>query len=92
MARLIRSVLVASVLLVMASPGFALDADTPFGVSGPAILELPSGGQGSLELTYGVLDENWFLYRDMSSVTLNTEGSPLQVGDAVFSEGEGQVR
>ena len=87
MARLIRSVLVASVLLLMASPGFALDEDTPFGVSGPATLELPSGGEGSIELTYGVLDENWFLYRDMSSVTLTTEGSPLKVGDAAFPKG-----
>ena len=88
MARRITTLTLFISALLVALPGLALDADTPFGVSTPGKVQIDSGGEGSLEFTFGVLDENWFLYRDMSSVSLTTEGSPLKVAEAVFPKGK----
>ena len=57
----------------------ALDADNPFGATAVSELALPAGGSGEVVVNYGILDHNWFLYRDMSSVELATEDSPLKV-------------
>jgi len=79
------SVLIA--LCVAASPAVALDADNPFGASAPTVLNVPSGGSALLPVTYSILDHNWFLYRDMSSVEITTEDSPLVVSSGEFPKG-----
>jgi thiol:disulfide interchange protein DsbD len=75
---------------LLASPlqALALDADNPFGATTSPVVTLVSGGEGELTVQFGILDHNWFLYRDMSSVELSTEGSPLTVGSGVFPKGE----
>ena len=66
----------------------ALDADNPFGATAVSELALPAGGTGEVVVNYGILDHNWFLYRDMSSVELATEDSPLKVDSGIFPKGK----
>lgn len=74
--------------LAVALPALALDKDNPFdAVAAKDRVELSAGAAGSLEISYQVFSEDFFIYRDMSSVAV-TDAAGLELGEAVFPKGK----
>ncbi|MCP4870988.1 MAG: thioredoxin fold domain-containing protein [Proteobacteria bacterium] len=74
--------------LLLAAPAGAVDKDDPFGTQAACpTAPVAPGATTSVAVEYQVFSEEFFIYRDMSSVTVN-EVAGLTAGEAVFPKGK----
>jgi len=74
--------------LAVAAPAVAIDKDDPFAAKAACPTEVASpGGTTSVAVEYEVFSEDYFIYRDMSDVTVG-ETSGLSASAAVFPKGK----